>query len=191
MNVIFANASRTVRGAAKMYGMAGAAGLALILAGCSESSETDYPEITTVDVPEPEPVVTCDTPPENGAVLTRDESKGTGLHSVSIVNGSAGNTIVNVRDGATNALVVSFYVAESQSAGVDDIPDGKYRIQYASGGELGEDCKSFAVLGGASEDPEIVDFPAGSAMELSYELQPVLNGNFEGQSIDPEAFAAD
>ena len=167
------------------------AGLALAVAGCSESAESDIPDVVMADPVPPEPIVTCDTPPENGTVLTRDDTKGSGPHSISIVNGSAGNTIVNVRDGATNALVLSFYVAENQSAGVEDIPNGKYKIQYASGGELGEDCKSFAVLGGASEDPEIIDFPAGSAMELSYELQPVLNGNFEGQSIDPEAFAAD
>ena len=189
MNVIFG--SKTRGNTAGLRSALLVAGLALVVAGCSESADTDYPEITTVDVPEPEPVITCDTPPENGAVLSRDASRGTGPHSVSIVNGSAGNTIVNVRDGASNDLVLSFFVAESQSAGVGDIPNGKYRIQYASGGELGEDCRNFAVLGGASEDPEIVDFPAGSAMELSYELQPVLNGNFEGQSIDPEAFAAD
>ncbi len=165
--------------------------LAALVAGCSEEAPADLPEITAIEVEPPEPVATCDTPPANGATLTRDETKGTGPHTVSIVNTSAGNTIVNVRDGASNDLVVSFFVAEGEEAGISDVPDGSYRIQYATGMELDEECKNFAVLGGASQDPEIIEFPAGSAMTLTYELQPVIGGNFEGQSIDPDAFAAD
>lgn len=167
------------------------AGLALAVAGCDDGAGSDIPEVETVQAEPPEPVPTCETPPENGAILTRDETKGTGPHTVEIANGGSGNTIVNVRDGATNDLVVSFYVAQSQTAKVSDVPDGKYRIQYASGWDLGEDCKSFAVPGGASQDPEIIDFPAGQAMTLTYELTPVVGGNFEGQSIDAEAFSAD
>ena len=161
-----------------------------LLAACGEAAE-EAPPIETVSMPEPEPIVTCDTPPSNGAQLTRDGSKGSGPHTVRIVNTSAGNTIVNVRDFASNDMVVSFYVAEGQEAGVSDIPDGNYRIQYATGGDLGEDCKNFAVLGGASQDPEMIEFPAGSAMTLTYELTPIVDGNFEGQSIDPDAFAAE
>ena len=163
------------RGQLARTGLA-AAGLAMLVAGCSESEPSEMPELTTVEVEEPEPVPTCETPPANGAVLTRDEAKGAGPHTVSIDNTSAGNTIVNVRDGATNDLVLSFFVAEGQEAGVSDIPDGSYRIQYATGRELDEECKNFAVLGGASQDPEIVEFPAGSAMTLTYTLTPMVGG---------------
>ena len=165
------------------------AGLAMVVAGCSESSGPG--DGGAVDIDSRVAIATCDTQPANGEVLSRDLAKGTGPHTVSIVNTSAGNTIVNVRDGASNDLVLSFFVAQGAEASVSDIPDGSYRVQYATGGELGEDCETFAVLAGASQDPEIVDFTAGQAMTLTYELTPMEGGNFDGQSIDPEAFAAD
>lgn len=171
------------------FGGVMAAGMALVAAGCDDGASDGMPDIETAQASEAVP--TCDSPPDNGAVLARDETRGTGPHTVEIASSGSGNTIVNVRDGSTNDLVVSFYVEESQTAKVEDVPDGQYRIQYATGADLAEDCRSFAVLGGATQDPEIVDFPAGSAMTLTYELTPVADGNFEGQSIDPGAFAAD
>ncbi len=171
------------------YSGAVLAGLTLLIAGCSESSEPDGSG--AVDVEAPTTVATCDAPPENGAVLVRDDARGTGPHTVSINNTSAGNTIVNLRDGASNDLVLSFFVARGATASVNDIPDGSYRVQYATGGELGEDCESFAALVGASQDPEIVEFVAGQAMTLTYELTPMEGGNFDGQSIGSEAFSAD
>ena len=170
----------------------GALGVLGLLAACDAGADSEpMPEIVAVEAPEPEPVVFCDNPPASGTKLARDTSKGTGVHTVAIVNGGASNTIVNVRDGATNEVVVSFYVAESERGEVNDLPDGKYKIQYAGGYDLGEDCKQFAPILSASEDPEIVDFPAGSQMTLTYELTPRVDGNFTGESIDPSEFAAE
>lgn len=171
---------------------AGAAMLAILLAGCSgsepaggdaDSGAGGESEIASI--------ATCTTPPQNGAILERDVEKGTGPHTVAIVNTSAGSTIVNVRDAASDDLVLSFFVAEGSEAQVSDVPDGNYRIQYATGAALAPDCASFAALQGASQDPETVEFPSGSAMTLTYELTPMVGGNFDGEVIDPAAFAAD
>lgn len=165
-----------------------AASLAALLAGCSESEPAGGGAGGESEAPN---IAACATPPQNGAILDRDFEKGSGPHTVAIVNSAAGNTIVNVRDAASDDLVLSFFVAEGSDAQVSDVPDGTYRIQYATGGALAADCASFAALSAASQDPEAVEFPEGSAMTLTYELTPMVGGNFEGEAIDPATFAAD
>jgi len=167
----------------------------VLVSACSDAgSDADTlpaPMPVAVAVEPPAPVPTCDTPPSNGAVLSRDNSKGVGGHKIGIVNGGTGNTIVNVRDSASNDLVLSFFVGIGETASVGDIPDGSYKVQYANGFDLGEDCKQFVRIRGASEDPEVLEFPAGSKMELTYELLPRENGNFTGATIDASAFASE
>ncbi|MHA7820868.1 MAG: hypothetical protein ACX930_14570 [Erythrobacter sp.] len=164
------------------------AGFALALAACGDSAEEVAPTLGDTDDAAP---ATCDFPPANGAILVRDVSRGTGPHTVEIANAGSGNTIVNVRDGASGDLVVSFFVAESETARVADLPDGRYRIQYATGGELAGNCRDFARVSSATQDPEVIEFEPDSAMTLTYELTPVAGGNFEGQSIDRQTFAGD
>lgn len=159
---------------------------ALALAACDDGPSGELPPELADG-----PGTSCAVPPINGAVLSRDTSRGTGPHTVEIANGDAGDTIVNVRDAASGDIVVSFFVAQGETASVSDLPDGRYRIQYATGGELAVDCSRFAAPTSATQDPETVEFAAGSATVLTYELTPVEDGNFDGQAIEPGIFAAD
>lgn len=167
---------------ARLGGLA-AAGLTLAFAGCGEEVAEEAQPVAAA--------ANCAVPPANGAILERDAARGTGPHTIEIASTDAASTIVNVRDGASGAMVVSFYVAQGQSASIGDMPNGNYRIQYSTGGTLGADCSSFATPASVIEDPEIVEFEPGAAMTLTYDLTPTEDGNFDPQAIEPRAFNAD
>ena len=139
----------------------------------------------------------CATPPENGAVLEGGSPNASGeLNALTIENGSSGNAIVKVRDASTNAVVVSFFVDENNTASYSNIPDGSYIIQYAFGDQLNDTCTSFAHMKGAARDPDVETFATQyegtsySHQELSLKLYGVLNGNMAPQSIDEATFNA-
>ena len=173
--------------------------LACSVASCSGAEqetgiadESGYEDTAVAyEEPAPEPIPTCDNPPANGATLTRDASTGSAGHTINVLNGSRGNAIINIRDWETRDLVLSFYIEDNKRAVVSDIPNGNYLVQYAFGDELGEDCKSFANMLGASQDPEMNEFPAGFEASLEYELLPSVGGNFTGEPIDLSEFTAE
>ncbi|MCA1747984.1 MAG: hypothetical protein LC634_00055 [Sphingomonadales bacterium] len=173
--------------------------LAFLLPACAENEDEAFDTETygvaaeeMVELDEPaEPVATCEDSPPNGAILTDSRQSTGGPHNIAIANGSNGNAIVNVRDWDSNNLVLSFLVLQAERADVGGIPDGTYRIQYAFGDELAEDCQSFTEIQAASVDPEANHFEPGSPMRLTYELRPQVGGNFSGQPIDPAEFTGD
>ncbi|WP_299196264.1 hypothetical protein [uncultured Erythrobacter sp.] len=172
-----------------------ALGLMSLVSACS-SGEPELADIENgqvfdpiaVEETEPEPVATCANPPENGDVLARDRSRGTGVHTIRVFSGGTGHTIVNIRDGASSDLVVSFFVGIGEEASVSDIPDGSYKVQYANGFDLDEECLNFVTIRGASEDPELLDFAPGTRITMTYDMMPSRQGNFTGQSISPSDF---
>jgi hypothetical protein len=89
------------------------------------------------------PIQKCSTPPANGAILTTSAS-GAGPNVFDFINGRPGNAIVKIRDYVSGAVVVSFFVAAGYGASYNQLPDGRFRIQYALGGGLAQDCRSFA-----------------------------------------------
>jgi hypothetical protein len=88
------------------------------------------------------PIPQCATRPANGAILTIS-ARNPGPNIFEFVNKRSGNAIVKIRDDASGNVVVSFFVAAGSEAAFNQIPDGKFRIQYALGGDLAQDCHSF------------------------------------------------
>jgi hypothetical protein len=89
------------------------------------------------------PIPICRTPPVNGQIIGDYRGVLRRGHTLIIDNGSIGNAIIKVRDGETGRLVVSFYVAVNSTASVGNLADGRYRTQYALGGDLAINCKTF------------------------------------------------
>ncbi len=158
------------------------------------------PETGMQEVPV-EDLVTCDNPPANGAVLAGQENLAAEGHQLEIDNGSSGNAIVNVRNSQTNDLLVSFYVSRGETGSVSGLADGTYKMQYALGGPLDEDCRMFAGDFSASAFPDPETFRAqyvndergeGYIYEvLTFTLYSVPGGNVRPQGIADDAFLAE
>jgi hypothetical protein len=157
------------------------------------------PSTPTAAVPLPSrPEPTCAHPPANGRRLggyLRERGDG---HSLVIENGAEGPAIIKVRNAATGRLAVSFFVAAGNTASFDRLPDGDYRIQYAIGGDLRRDCRSFV------SPISIAEFPRGEPFvtqrqeeydgvriirsRLTYTLYTTPGGTILPVPIDPGSF---
>jgi hypothetical protein len=139
----------------------------------------------------------CAFPATNGEILATAGRKAEKGHVLQIKNGSGGNAIVKVRDGHTGALFASFYVASNQTASLDGIPDGTYRFQYALGGDLAADCKTFLVPTTVAQFTSSETFRTEKnsfelvRQQLTYTLYSVPGGNVRPQSLDVTSFNAD
>jgi hypothetical protein len=141
---------------------------------------------------------TCPNVPPNGALLKANDdfvfsNRG---HSLAIHNGSGGNAIVKVRNTATGTVTVSFFVQSNSAAEIKSLPDGTYRVQYATGGELAPNCTSFTNIVSPKQMPDesLVTEYRGTQIvrkQLSYTLYTVPSGNVRPQSLSTLAFLAD
>ncbi len=139
-------------------------------------------------------VPTCVTLPFNGKLLGPNQLLNSGGHSLEIRNGSSGNAIIKLREEFSRTVVAAFYVSSNQTAQIEGIPDGRYRVQYAFGDALDATCNSFVELSGAGQ------FPQAEALEtertatqivtqvLTYTLYAVPAGNVTPQHISVEEF---
>jgi hypothetical protein len=165
--------------------------LAGLMIACSAMPVTGFADDKVAEAPF---VPECDTPPGNGEVLASRGLLAEGGHAIQIANGVRGNAIIKVRDSRSGSLVLSFYVAGSQEATIQGIPDGDYTVQYATGKALDLFCKQFVSLDGAEEFPGVQSFRTERTSTqiitsvLSYTLYEVSNGNVEPQTISAEAF---
>lgn len=138
----------------------------------------------------------CKRIPKNGAVLARRVKALKQGHRVTIMNGSNGDAIIKVRNAANGKLAVSFFVKNGQNATVTGIPDGSYKVQFAYGDLLREDCASFF-------DPIASELLAVQPLStqrtkthvvtrhLSYTLYTVVGGNVEQETISDAEFERD
>lgn len=104
----------------------------------------------TSDLSRPDPLV-CDEPPSNGQILEDNTNWFRIANTMEIQNRSGLGAIIKIRDTASGKMLVSFFAANNAVARFDRIPDGTYRIQYASGRNLGHDCVSFGRKFAAAE----------------------------------------
>ncbi|WP_372916389.1 hypothetical protein [Sandarakinorhabdus sp.] len=152
---------------------------------------------STAGGPEQVELPSCSSPPANGSRLGGILKKLRGVHTLEIENGSSGDAIVNLRDAATNKLIYSFFVQKGKHAVVKKIPDGSYKIQYAIGDGLGQDCKTL-LNKSANQFPAIQDFVTRKQdmgnynrigySVLSYTLYSVPGGNVRPEAINPAEF---
>lgn len=118
-----------------------------------------------------------------------------GGHVLEIDNGARGNAIIKVRDANTGTLLVSFYVRGSQKAQVTGIPDGDYKVQFATGSLLDATCRNFVTLEWAEQFPGAQAFRTERTATqiitsvLSYTLYEVAGGNVSPQAISAQEFS--
>ncbi len=140
---------------------------------------------------------TCAKTPEDGALIDGRLDPGKPGHHMEINNGTDGLAIVKVRDSITDHVRFSFFVKRGGHATVGPLPDGSYRIQYAIGAALAEDCRSLLSVERASEFPETKTFhaqlrPTGLLTDtLGFTLFSVPDGNVSPQAIDARKFLSD
>jgi hypothetical protein len=160
----------------------------------STSTATDGQVPTTTS---PMPVAACAEVPADGEVIEGQVARAEFGHHIEINNGSDGPAIIKVRDANTGHVRVAFYVSKGGHAKVGPLPDGTYRIQYAFGPGLAEDCKSFTAIDSASEFPDAETLKkeyredGAIAQRLSYTLYSVPNGNVRPAVIDRSKFLAE
>ena len=157
---------------------------------------TSVPTAPQISQAPPDAVPTCAVPPFNGKVLVKNMSPTETPHSIEVRNGSNGNAIVKVRDAYSGTLRVSFFVGQRSTASFGDLPDGVYKIQYAFGGNLGKDCRTFSQITSAAQFPSIETLTTEITSSqiitksLTYTLYTVPGGNVRPQSIDAKFFDA-
>lgn len=137
---------------------------------------------------------TCASSPRNGEILAARGLVSEGGHVLEIDNGSQGNAIIKVREANTNTLLLSFYVESNQKAQVNGIPDGDYKVQFATGTALDGDCRNFLKLEWAEQFPGVQTFQTQRTATqiitsvLSYTLYEVAGGNVSPQTISAQDF---
>ncbi|WP_082462759.1 J domain-containing protein [Sphingobium sp. Leaf26] len=141
---------------------------------------------------------TCTRKVENGKILVGAKRLGEDGHILQISNGSSGDAIVKVRSTDTGNLLASFFVKQNSESQLSGIPDGSYKIQYAIGTQLAENCKSFTGMSAVNEfpNPESLTTTSEETFEgtlvkrkrLSYTLYAVPGGDVAPTSISPEEF---
>lgn len=154
-----------------------------------------------ISIPPPIPTEICGKQLANGQILSGRKNLQADGHALEISNGSAGDAIVKLRNAITNRIVISFFVQQNQTARIDGIKNGTYRIQYSLGHSLNKSCNKFIVLDSVGEFPqieplesEIVDDYRGRGIifhRLTYTLYSVAGGNVQPESISQDAFDAD
>jgi hypothetical protein len=138
----------------------------------------------------------CAIPPMNGTVMIFTSSPGPNVFQ--FVNKRSGNAIVKIRDDASGNIVASFFVSAGSESSFDQLPNGTFRIQYALGGNLAQDCHSFVHAYAIYQVPGAETFmskrgPDGIIYhKLTYTLfaEASRDGNSRPQPIDAAAFDA-
>ncbi|MGE5516591.1 MAG: DnaJ domain-containing protein [Bacteroidota bacterium] len=80
------------------------------------------------------------TPPQPGEVLVR---RATGEHRLLIHNDGRKDAVVKLKTTSGNT-VVAFFVPATYHIGVNGIPDGNYRIEFATGSAYSRSCGIFS-----------------------------------------------
>lgn len=130
------------------------------------------------------------TNPSNGKIFKR---VGLGSHTLKVINGPDTDAIVRLQDKSNNTIL-SFYIKRSSTVTIDDIPEGSYQFQYATGKNFSSSCKRFLdnTYAGKNNDYDYYEtkyFENGSSTTIaSYTLYRVREGNFSPTSMLADAF---
>ena len=86
----------------------------------------------------------CEDKPSNGQLLIRRRGAKKQGHKVTIRNGGEGDAIIKIRDERSKKLSDSFFVHRNGEATINGVSDGEFRIQFAYGDTLRENCAEYA-----------------------------------------------
>lgn len=188
-----------------------AAFLLVYQAGTSSAAPADaaptmpieYTEPVAVPEPPAEPprpaerVRTCAQVPGNGQVLRGYARNSARRNFVRVTNGGSDAAILKVRNARTGRVAVTMYVEPFSTAEFRKLPDGEYRMQFATGGDLKVNCRSFVDPRSVEEYPgtqSLVAVPEADGIRtagLALTLTPVAGGNVRTEELDRAAFDAD
>ncbi|MGY5808444.1 J domain-containing protein [Rhizobium sp. LEGMi198b] len=154
-------------------------------------TKANYPSRQTAPA---QNVPTCAQAPYNGELLQANLLDATEGHALEIRNGASGNAIIKLREASTNRIVAAFFVRSNQTAQINGIPDGMYKVQYAFGDKLDIACRKFVELDGAGQFPGVQSLQTKQTATqvetqvLSYTLYAVPAGNVRPQTISAQDF---
>ena len=127
-------------------------------------------------------------PPANGEIL---RGRSTGLHTILVNNGLGYDAYVKAVS-PTGRASLAFFVQSQTSARITGVPDGSYRIAFATGDSFSRGCSRFLdnMRAQAFDETETFDSRGGSTSELTVTLHPVPGGMASTQAISLEEFDA-
>ena len=125
---------------------------------------------------------------KNGAVLAR--KGGAGLGEVQITNGGDHDGVVKLVAGSKRTTV---HVRKNGSATVKQIPDGSYKVFFASGSSWDGKRNTFSRDCGFTAFDDKMKFTSGGGRYTRYSLtlNPVAGGNASSSPVDPGDFPQD
>lgn len=127
------------------------------------------------------------TAPNNGQIFQR--SLVNGFHVFEVTGGPSA-TVVKMKDESGRDRL-SFYVAPRRKVRIDDIPDGNYKIFFASGQYWSKNCNRFVPDMQVSRDPRVTSLTGnaeGRYYEFGYTLSGSAGGNFSPSKVDENSF---
>lgn len=134
------------------------------------------------------------SPPQSGEVLAR---RATGEHRLLIHNDGRRDAVVKLKTASGNT-VVAYFVPATYTIGVNGIPDGTYRIEFATGAAYSRSCGIFSADMQAGLMPFTLTYKQVSAAraqtltsmpEISLVAAP--GDPRQPQPLDLDRFAAD
>ncbi len=128
------------------------------------------------------------SPPTNNEVLNRRSS---GPNQVTVRNLGSFDAVAQFR-GTDGTVAVSLFIAANSTAIISDFPDGRYRLEFATGHGWSRPCNLFVQGMTAQRFPDFDDFISTRTMHriAEYTITPVPNGNVHPVSMDVDAFAS-
>lgn len=142
----------------------------------------------------------CENKPPNGQLLTKRGGVKAQGHKITVRNSAQGDAVVKIRNENTGKLAYSFTVQRNKEATINGVLDGFYRLQFAYGSALGENCVDF-IDPQASEFDRAVQFKSQVQRtkqrvttythDFTATLFAVTGGNASTSRIDPASFLKD
>lgn len=142
----------------------------------------------------------CESKPPNGQLLTKRGGVKAQGHKITVRNSAQGDAIVKIRDKNTGTVAYAFAVHRNKEASFTGVRDGHYRIQFAYGDVLGENCVDY-IDPQASEFDRPVEFKTRTqrtkravttyTVDYTVTLYAVTGGNVRTSRIDPARFLGD
>jgi hypothetical protein len=138
----------------------------------------------------------CKQRPTNGQLLTQKGKFSENGHTVSIKNGSDGDAIIKIRDKFASHTLFSFFVAKSSTASINGLPDGDYKIQFATGDAMTSNCLGFiepsaSEFGGTDTFATTYTSTQIITQQLDLTLYRVSGGNAQTNKISGADFQKD
>lgn len=122
--------------------------------------------------------------PANGEIFVQQRR---GRHSIK-VNAANSDIFAKLKD-ANRRTVLSFYIHANQRVAINNVADGSYFFQFATGGKFSVVCGKFMRDAQYGADPGRNDFDEpNKVFTLEYQLERTFRGNLRIRDISEEEF---